>query len=79
MRISDLQSNAKSENGFQRWDICSFIPFLFFFFVGVGGKYELTKDLKNSGLARARLISKKKTTVHEDTFANPFSDFPIEL
>ena len=34
--------------------------------------------LKNSGLARARILSKKKTTVHENSFANPFSDFPIE-
>ena len=34
--------------------------------------------LKNSGLARARIISKKKTTVHENSFSNPFSDFPIE-
>ena len=34
--------------------------------------------LKNSGLARARIISKKKAAVHENSFANPFSDFPIE-
>ena len=34
--------------------------------------------LKNSGLARARILSKKKTTVHKNSFANPFSDFPIE-
>ena len=52
-------------------------PFLFFFFLGGGGKSELKKDLKNSGLARARIIS-KKTTIHENSFANPFSDFPIE-
>ena len=24
------------------------------------------------------MIGKKKTAVHEDSFANPFSDFPIE-
>ena len=29
---------------------------------------------KNSGLERARIISKRKTTVHENSFANPFSD-----
>ena len=34
--------------------------------------------LKNSGLARARMIRKKKTTVQESSFANPFSGFPIE-
>ena len=34
--------------------------------------------LRNSGLACARIISKKKTAVHENSFANPFSDFPIE-
>ena len=34
IRTSDLQSNAKSESGFQRWDTCSWTPFLsvFFFF-----------------------------------------------
>ena len=35
--------------------------------------------LKNSGLERARILSKKKTTVHENSFAKPFSDFPIEI
>ena len=34
--------------------------------------------LENSGLARARIISKKKTPVHENSFANPFSHFTIE-
>ena len=34
--------------------------------------------LKNSGLARARISREKKTAVHENSFANPFSDFPIE-
>ena len=29
-------------------------------------------------LARACIINKKKTTVQENSFANPFSDFPIE-
>ena len=32
--------------------------------------------LKNSGLACARIISKKKTAVHENSFANPFFGFP---
>ena len=76
IRISGLQSNAKSENGFQRWDICSWI---FIFTVGLGNpKKDLKTVLKNSGLARARLLSKKKNTVHENSFANPFSDFAIE-
>ena len=34
--------------------------------------------LKNSGLARSCIISKKKTAVHENSFANPFSDFQIQ-
>ena len=34
--------------------------------------------LRNSGLACAHIISKRKTAVHENNFANPFSDFPIE-
>ena len=76
IRISGLQSNAKSENGFQRWDICSWI---FIFTVGLGNpKKDLITVLKNSGLARARLLSKKKNTVHDNSFANPFSDFAIE-
>ena len=48
IRISDLQSNTKSENEFQRWDICSWIPFLSFL-EGGGGKGENPKkDLKHS-------------------------------
>ena len=34
--------------------------------------------LRNSGLPRACIISKKKTAVRENSFASPFSDFPIE-
>ena len=34
--------------------------------------------LTNSRLTHARIISKKKTSVHENSFANPFLDFPIE-
>ena len=41
IRISDFQSNAKSENGFQRWDICFWI---FIFSVRLGNP---KKDLKN--------------------------------
>ena len=74
IRISDLQSNAKSENGFQRWDICFWIPLSPF-------DWEIRQRiwknfLKNRGLAQARIISKKKTAVHESSFANPFFGFP---
>ena len=54
----------------------------FLFTVRLGNNKK--KDSKNcplfnnSGLARARIISKKKTAVHKDSFANPFSDFLIE-
>ena len=41
IRISDLKSNVKSENGFQRWDICFWI---FIFTVRLGNP---KKDLKN--------------------------------
>ena len=69
IRISDLQSNAKFENGFQRWDICFWT---FIFTVRLGNpKKDLKTVLKNCGLARGRILSKKKATV-------PFSDFPIE-
>ena len=34
--------------------------------------------LKNSGLGCVRIISKKKTTVHENSFANLFPDVPIK-
>ena len=64
IRISDLQSNAKSENGFQRWDICSFIPFLFSFFFSEKSE----KGPKGP---------KKKTTVHEKRyFCKSFFGFP---
>ena len=76
IRISDLQSNAKSENSFQRCNICFWFSFLPF-------DWEIRKRirktvLRNSGLACTRIISKKKTAVQENSFANPFSDFPIE-
>ena len=67
IRTSDLQSNAKPENaGFQRWDMCFCISFLPF-------DWEIRKRiwktvLKNSGLARACIISsKKKTAVYENS------------
>ena len=58
IRISDLQSNAKSENGFQRWDICFWIPLSPF-------DWEIRERiwknfLKNRGLAQARVISEKR-------------------
>ena len=34
--------------------------------------------LRSSGIACTRIISKKKTAIHENSFANSFSDFPIE-
>ena len=46
----------------------------FHFYRSIG---KSAKDLKNCP-ARARIISKKKTAVHENSFANPFSDFSIE-
>ena len=54
-----------------------------FFFFFLPFDWEIRKRvwktvLKNSGLARARISSKKKTAVHENSFANPFSDFTIE-
>ena len=36
------------------------------------------KRSKNNSLSPAHIIRKKKTAVHENNFANPFSDFPIE-
>ena len=35
-------------------------------------------NAENSGLARARIINKKNTAVHENSLANPFSDFAVE-
>ena len=82
-RISDLQSIAKSET-----DLIAEISVLrfhffrgFFFGGGVGRKSDKGIDkqfLTNSRLTHARIISKKKTSVHENSFANPFLDFPIE-
>ena len=42
------------------------------------GKSAKGFEKLNSGLVRARITSKNKTAVHENSFANPFSDFPIE-
>ena len=59
------------------------LRYLFLVFFLLPFDWEIRKRiwksvLKNSGLACARILSKKKTTVHENSFANPFSDFPIE-
>ena len=82
-RISDLQSIAKSET-----DLIAEISVLRFHFFrslflggGVGRKSDKGIDKKfltNSRLTHARIISKKKTSVHENSFANPFLDFPID-
>ena len=47
----------------------------FFPFFGEIWKRIWKTVLLNSSLARASIISKKKTTVHDNSFANPFSDF----
>lgn len=36
------------------------------------------KLLQNSGRAPTRIISRNETTVLENSFADPFSDFPIK-
>ena len=41
-------------------------------------KKDLENCPNNSDLARVRIISKKKTAVQENSFANPLADFPIE-
>ena len=74
IRISDLQSNAKSQSGFQCWNICFWISFF-------PCNWEIWKRNwktvpKNSRLARACIISKKKTAVHENSVANLFFGFP---
>ena len=77
-----MQSIAKSETDLNA-DI-SVLRFHFFwvlFFLGGGRKSDKGIDkqfLTNSCLARARITSKQKTSVHENSFANPFLDFPIE-
>ena len=55
---------------------CS-IGYLFLDFLSTVRLRNPKKDLKN-GIAHARIISKKKTAVHENSFVNPFPDFPIE-
>ena len=59
------------------------IGYLFLDFLPTVRLRNPKKDLKNcqlkkNGLAHARIISKKKTAVHENSFVNPFSDFPIK-
>ena len=41
-------------------------------------KKDLENCPNNSDLARVRIISKKKTAVQGNSFANPFADFPVE-
>ena len=83
-RISDLQSITKSETDLiAEISVLRFHFFRGFFFLGggVGRKSDKGIDkqfLTNSRLTHARIISKKKTSVHENSFANPFLDFPIE-
>ena len=86
-RISDWQSIAKSETDLNaEISVLRFHFFrVFFFFFGGGGARGRKSDkgidkqfLTNSRLAHARIISKKKTSVHENSFVNPFLDFPIE-
>ena len=83
-RISDLQSIAKSKTDLiAEISVLRFHFFRFLFFAGggVGRKSDKGIDkqfLTNSRLTHARIISKKKTSVHENSFANPFLDFPIE-
>ena len=84
-RISDLQSIAKSKTDLiAEISVLRFHFFRFLFFLGGGGvgrKSDKGIDkqfLTNSRLTHARIISKKKTSVHENSFANPFLDFPIE-
>ena len=81
-RISDLQSIAKSETDLiAEISVLRFYFFRFFFWAGGARKSDKGIDkqfLTNSRLAHARIISKKKTSVHENSFVNPFLDFPIE-
>ena len=82
-RISDLQSIAKSETDLiAEISVLRFHFFRVFFGGGWGGRKSdkgIDKQfLTNSRLTHARIISKKKTSVHENSFANPFLDFPIE-
>ena len=66
IRISDLQSNAKSENGFQRLDICLWI---FIFTVRLGNpKKDCKTILVNSGLLFAKYACACKTAVLKDSF-----------
>ena len=71
IRISYLQSNAKSEKGI------STLRFPFYCKIGKFDKVFSKIVLKDSGLARACMISKKKTAVHENSFANPFFGFQM--
>ena len=72
IRILDLQLNAKSETGFQRWDHAEIYVFGFSFYRLIGKSEKGFEELlKNSSLARSCIISKKKTAFHENSFANP--------
>ena len=74
-RIISKKKTSVHENSFSKTDFNAEISFFGFSFLPFD--WEIRKRiwktvLKNSGLARARIISKKKTAVHANSFANPF-------
>ena len=73
--MSDLQSNTKSEKRFQSGDHAEISVFGFSFLTF---NWEIQNRIKNSGLERAHIINKKNPVLQENSFANPFSDFPID-
>ena len=87
IRISDLQSNAKSENGFHLREnrpqggfqlgnpITDFMDFLFTVRLG-NPKKDSQNCLVNWGLLFAYYASACKTAVPKDSFSNPFFGFP---
>ena len=54
------------------------LDFHFYDSIGKSEKGFEKLSLRTAALAHACIINKKNTTVHENSFANPFLDFPIE-
>ena len=60
-----MQSNAKSEKGFQRWDMC------FYRSIKKSEKGFEKLSLRSAVLHAHAYLAKKKTTVHEKSFGFP--------
>ena len=78
IRISNLQKNAKSKNGFQRWEICSWISFLPFDWAIRKGIWNWLSLRTVVLYAHAQLAKKRPLFTRTVLQIPSVADFPIE-